>query len=87
MMVLETMQLCFYYFVSGVSSYNVTYISSDGTSNEIRTNFTSVALADLEPNTTYSVVVEALASDNTVDQTSEPESFTTSEQILRNVFR
>ena len=63
---------------SGISSYNVTYNSSDGMSNETTTNSTSVTLTDLEPNTTYTVVVEALAPDNTVDQTSEQETFTTS---------
>ena len=47
-------------------------------SNETTTSSTSVTLTDLEQNTTYTVVVEALGSNNTVDQTSAPETFTTS---------
>ena len=62
----------------GISLYNVTYSSSDGTSNETTTNFTLITLTDLEPNTTYTIVIEALGPDNIVDQTSEPETFTTS---------
>jgi len=36
----------------------VKYNSSDGMSNEIITNTNSTGLTDLEPNTTYTLVVE-----------------------------
>jgi len=47
-------------------------------SNEIITNTTSTSLTDLEPNTTYTLVVEGLTPDNNTVTTSQPVTFTTS---------
>jgi len=48
-------------------------------SNEIITNTNSTTLTDLEPNTTYSLVVEGLTPDNNTATTSQPETFITGE--------
>jgi len=65
-------------FFVDISSYKVKYNSSDGMSNEIITNTTLTTLTDLEPNTTYTLVVEGLTPDNNTVTTSQPETFTTS---------
>jgi len=59
----------------------VKYNNSDGMSNEIITNTNSTTLTDLEPNTTYTLVVEALTPDNNTVTTSQPETFTTSKKV------
>jgi len=64
--------------MAGIPLYKVKYNSSDGMSNEIITNTISTTLTDLEPNTTYSLVVEGLTPDNNTVTTSQPETFTTS---------
>jgi len=55
----------------------VKYNSSDGVMNETTTSSNTETLTDLKPNTTYTVVVEALTPDDDVVTTSDPETFTT----------
>jgi len=48
--------------------------------NEKITNNTTKILTDLKPNTTYTVVVEGLTPNDTVEVTSQPKTFTTSKE-------
>jgi len=74
------------FLFSGTPVYRIRYNSSDETSNEVITNTTTEILTDLEPNTTYTVLVEGLTPNNTVEVISQPKTFTTSKETRKDRF-
>ena len=63
--------------ILGIPSYRVNYTRLDGVTNYLISFTSMLLLTDLSPNTTYTVVVEALTPDNDVFATTNPARFIT----------